>query len=99
MWRHWAMYLGRALEGIGDLGGAADAYGEALTLEPEQLTLAEALVSAGYRSGAIQTHPRLVAEHRGEPIDDRSYFAPRVPVKPVRIDTLLATQDALDAQD
>jgi arylsulfatase A-like enzyme len=32
-----------------------------LTLEPEQLTLAEVLASAGYVSGAIQTHPRLVA--------------------------------------
>jgi len=32
-----------------------------LTLEPEQLTLAEVLRSAGYVSGAIQTHPRLIA--------------------------------------
>jgi len=32
-----------------------------LTLESEQLTLAEALQSAGYVSGAIQTHPRLIA--------------------------------------
>ena len=32
-----------------------------LTLEPEQFTLAESLRSAGYVSGAIQTHPRLIA--------------------------------------
>jgi arylsulfatase len=32
-----------------------------LTLEPDNLTLAEVLRGAGYVTGAVQTHPRLVA--------------------------------------
>ena len=32
-----------------------------LPLEPEETTLAEVLHRAGYRTGAVQTHPRLVA--------------------------------------
>ena len=32
-----------------------------LPLEPEERTLAEMLRGAGYRTGAVQTHPRLVA--------------------------------------
>ena len=39
---------------------------------------------------------RLLAEHHGESVEDRSFFAPRVPIKPVSVDTLLATQEALD---
>jgi thioredoxin reductase len=41
---------------------------------------------------------RLVAEAKGQPVSDQSYFAPRVPVKPVSIGALLATQEALDAK-
>ncbi len=39
---------------------------------------------------------RLLAEERGIGIDDRSFFAPRVPIKPVAISTILAAQEALD---
>lgn len=42
---------------------------------------------------------RLVAEATGEPITDHSYFAPRVPIKPVSIAAILAAQEALDADD
>lgn len=39
---------------------------------------------------------RLVAARSGAPIDDRSFFAPRVPLKPVSIASILAAQEALD---
>ncbi|WP_298432119.1 FAD-dependent oxidoreductase [uncultured Jannaschia sp.] len=39
---------------------------------------------------------RLVAEANGTPLDDRSFYAPRVPVKPVAISAILAAQEALD---
>jgi NAD(P)H-nitrite reductase large subunit len=42
---------------------------------------------------------RLVAEARGEPVQDRSFFAPQVPIKPVAISSILAAQEALDEQD
>lgn len=38
---------------------------------------------------------RLVAAETGTPIDDRSYFAPRVPIKPVAISAILAAEEAL----
>ncbi|WP_431300233.1 2Fe-2S iron-sulfur cluster-binding protein [Tabrizicola sp. BL-A-41-H6] len=41
---------------------------------------------------------RLVAETTGQPINDHSHFAPRVPIKPVSIATILAAQEALDGQ-
>ncbi|MFK7829890.1 MAG: 2Fe-2S iron-sulfur cluster-binding protein [Congregibacter sp.] len=41
---------------------------------------------------------RLMAETNGTSLEDSSYFAPRVPIKPVSIAVLLATQDALDAK-
>jgi hypothetical protein len=40
---------------------------------------------------------RLVAEATGKPLEDISFFAPRVPVKPVAISAILAAQEALDA--
>jgi NAD(P)H-nitrite reductase large subunit len=40
---------------------------------------------------------QLQAQHRQEAIADRSFFAPRAPIKPVRIATVLATERALDA--
>jgi NAD(P)H-nitrite reductase large subunit len=40
---------------------------------------------------------RLVAEATGKPLEDLSFFAPRVPVKPVAIRAILAAQEALDA--
>jgi thioredoxin reductase len=40
---------------------------------------------------------RLVAEATGKPLEDLSFFAPRVPVKPVAIGAILAAQEALDA--
>ncbi|MEM9249713.1 MAG: (2Fe-2S)-binding protein, partial [Pseudomonadota bacterium] len=42
---------------------------------------------------------RLVAEATGQPIDDLSFFAPRVPIKPISIAAILAAQDALDAAE
>ena len=42
---------------------------------------------------------RLLADLTGEPLADESHFAPRVPIKPVRIATILATWEALDGDD
>lgn len=42
---------------------------------------------------------RLVAEAIGREMTDHSYFAPRVPIKPVSISAILAAQEALDGQD
>lgn len=42
---------------------------------------------------------RLVAAHTGKPLEDLSFFAPRVPIKPVSIGAILATQEALDGPD
>ncbi len=39
---------------------------------------------------------RLLAEARGGTIDDMSYFAPRVPIKPIALSALVAAQEALD---
>jgi NADPH-dependent 2,4-dienoyl-CoA reductase/sulfur reductase-like enzyme len=41
---------------------------------------------------------RVLAESQGETVTDHSYFAPRVPIKPVSVAALQATQEALDAQ-
>ncbi|WP_168219852.1 FAD-dependent oxidoreductase [Pseudotabrizicola formosa] len=38
---------------------------------------------------------RLVAAATGTPVQDRSYFAPRVPIKPVAISAILAAEEAL----
>ena len=42
---------------------------------------------------------RLLADLTGETPSDESHFAPRVPIKPVRIATILATSEALDGAD
>jgi thioredoxin reductase len=42
---------------------------------------------------------RLIAERTGEDLTDRSFFAPRVPIKPVSIAAILAAEEALDAGD
>ncbi len=42
---------------------------------------------------------RLLADLTGETPSDESHFAPRVPIKPVRIGTILATSEALDGAD
>ena len=42
---------------------------------------------------------RLIAEHTGEALTDRSFFAPRVPVKPVAISAILAAKEALGCDD
>jgi len=39
---------------------------------------------------------RLVAEATATAVEDHSHFAPRVPVKPVAVGTILAAQEALD---
>ena len=41
---------------------------------------------------------RLVSEASGRSLIDSSFFAPRVPIKPVSVGVLLATQEALDVQ-
>lgn len=41
---------------------------------------------------------RLLAEAKGGEIGDLSYFAPRVPIKPVAISAIVAAQEALDAK-
>jgi hypothetical protein len=40
---------------------------------------------------------RLLAERRGGAVVDRSFFAPRAPIKPVRIATVLAAEAAIDS--
>lgn len=42
---------------------------------------------------------RLVAETTGKPIEDLSFFAPRVPIKPVAISAILAAEEAVNAKD
>ena len=42
---------------------------------------------------------RLLAGLTDEPVSDESHFAPRVPIKPVRIATILATWEALHGAD
>ena len=42
---------------------------------------------------------RLLAGMTGEPLADESHFAPRVPIKPIRVATILATWEALDGAD
>ncbi len=39
---------------------------------------------------------RMVAGATGKSIEDLSFFAPRVPIKPVAISTILAAEGALD---
>lgn len=48
----------------------------------------------GRYCGAVAA--RLVSETTGQPIENHSHFAPRVPIKPVSIATILAAQQALD---
>ena len=38
-----------------------------------------------------------MAEATGRPVEDLSHFAPRVPIKPVAIQAILAAEGALDA--
>lgn len=42
---------------------------------------------------------RMVADATGKPIEDLSFFAPRVPIKPVAISAILAAQEVLDERD
>lgn len=42
---------------------------------------------------------RLIASRTGEDLEDRSFFAPRVPVKPVAISAILAADEALRGDD
>lgn len=48
----------------------------------------------GRYCGAVAA--RLVSKATGQPVNDLSHFAPRVPIKPVSIATMLAAQQALD---
>lgn len=51
----------------------------------------------GRYCGPIAT--RLVSQATGKAVDDFSNFAPRVPIKPVSIASILAAQEALDDPD
>lgn len=51
----------------------------------------------GRYCGPVAT--RLVAQVTGKPLDNLSNFAPRVPIKPVSIASILAVQEALDDPD
>lgn len=42
---------------------------------------------------------RMVAERDNRPVEDRSFYAPRVPIKPVSIAAILAAQEMLDGND
>lgn len=42
---------------------------------------------------------RLVADRDNRPVEDRSFYAPRVPIKPVSIAAILAAQEMLDGND
>ena len=48
----------------------------------------------GRYCGAVAA--RILAETTGKPIEDFSHFAPRVPIKPVSIDVILAAENSLD---
>jgi thioredoxin reductase len=51
----------------------------------------------GRYCGAVAA--RLVAEATGKPMQDMSYFAPRVPMKPVSIASILAVEEALSNEN
>ncbi len=51
----------------------------------------------GRYCGAVAA--RLVAQVTGKPMDDMSYFAPRVPMKPVSIASILAVEEALSNEN
>lgn len=51
----------------------------------------------GRYCGAVAA--RLVAQATGKPMEDMSYFAPRVPMKPVSIASILAVEEALSNED
>lgn len=42
---------------------------------------------------------RLIASETGAPLTDRSFFAPRVPIKPVALNAILAAEEALGESD
>ena len=42
---------------------------------------------------------RLIASETGAPLTDRSFFAPRVPIKPVALNAILAAEEALGDGD
>ena len=42
---------------------------------------------------------QIIAERTGRPLEDLSFFAPRVPIKPVAISAILAAEELLDAKD
>ena len=41
---------------------------------------------------------RMVADQTGKPVEDLSFFAPRVPIKPVAISAIMAAEEAAAAQ-
>jgi bacterioferritin-associated ferredoxin len=48
----------------------------------------------GRYCGAVAA--RIVAETTGKPMEDLSHFAPRVPIKPVSIAAIIASEEELD---
>lgn len=45
------------------------------------------------------TAARMVSDATGKPIEDLSFFAPRVPIKPVAISAILATEQVMNEAD
>ncbi len=80
---------------LGDLrAGIADKPGHAGTLK--RATRVGMGRCQGRYCGPVAA--RLVAEQTGQALDDRSHFAPRVPIKPGSTAVIQAAQAALDGQ-
>lgn len=78
--------VGRLKEGLGEAPGHAGTLKRATRVGMGRCQ--------GRYCGPVAA--RLVSEATGKPMEDLSFFAPRVPVKPVAIGAILAAQEALD---
>jgi thioredoxin reductase len=110
--RLWALYA-PAPRPLGDLPDATIVCRcEEITLGQLRAGLAEGPTHAGTLKRATRlgmgrcqgrycgpVAARAVAEATGRPLDALSLFAPRVPIKPVAIGTILAAEGALDEPD
>lgn len=79
--------LGRLKEGLGEAPGHAGTLKRATRVGMGRCQ--------GRYCGPVAV--RLVSEATGKRVEDLSFFAPRVPVKPVAIGAILAAKEALDA--
>jgi D-hydroxyproline dehydrogenase subunit alpha len=78
--------VGRLKEGLGETPGHAGTLKRATRVGMGRCQ--------GRYCGPVAA--RLVSEATGKALEDLSFFAPRVPVKPVAIGAILAAQEALD---